>query len=69
MDRLKKHFETITFHRTFTDYFKTLHKVGFYVSRLIEPKATPKAISEYPHNFTKHLKTPESVVIEAIKKI
>ena len=65
MERLSKHFKSISFHRTLTDYSQALHKAGFQVSRLIEPKPTHKALKEFPEHFTEHLKRPQSIIIEA----
>ncbi len=67
MERLNKHFKSISFHRTITDYFQALRKAGFQVSNLTEPKPTPKALKEFPEHFTEHLKRPLSIIVEATK--
>ncbi len=66
MKRLTKPFKTTSFHRTLTDYFRTLHENGFLVSRLVEPKPTSRGAAKYP-SLRKHLKIPHSIIIEAIK--
>jgi ubiquinone/menaquinone biosynthesis C-methylase UbiE len=67
MKRLVKPFQTTLFHRTLTDYFKALHKSGFVVTRLAEPKPISKGVSEYP-SLRKHTLIPHSIIIEAIRK-
>lgn len=67
MKRLAKPFKTTSFHRTLTDYFQALHKNGFLVARLVEPKPTLRGVSKHP-SLRKHTKIPHSVIIEAIKK-
>jgi ubiquinone/menaquinone biosynthesis C-methylase UbiE len=64
MKRLVKPFQTTSFHRTLTDYFRALHKSGFVVTRLDEPKPTAKGASKYP-SLRKHMLIPHSIVIEA----
>lgn len=66
MQRLVKPFRTTSFHRTLSDYFKALHKGGFVVTRLDEPKPTSKGMSEHPC-LRKHILIPHALVIEAIK--
>ena len=66
MKRLVKPFRTTSFSRTLTDYFKALHKSGFVVARLVEPRPTVKGASRYPP-LRKHMKIPHSIVIEAIR--
>ena len=66
MKRLVKPFRTTSFHRTLTDHFKALHKSGFVVARLVEPRPTVKGASRYPP-LRKHMKIPHSIVIEAIR--
>ena len=66
MKRLVKPFRTTSFLRTLTDYFKALHKGGFVVARLVEPRPTVKGASRYP-SLRKHMKIPHSIVIEAIR--
>lgn len=67
MKRLVKRFQTTSFHRTLTDYFQALHKSGFVVTRLVEPKPTSKGVSEYP-SLRKHTLIPHSIIIEATRK-
>jgi len=67
MRRLTKPFKTTSFHRTLTDYFQALQESGFAVTRLVEPKPTPKGVSEYP-SLGLHMLIPHSIVIEALKK-
>jgi ubiquinone/menaquinone biosynthesis C-methylase UbiE len=67
MKRLAKSFKTTSFHRTLTDYFQALHKNGFLVRRLVEPKPTSRGIAKYP-SLKKHTRIPHSVIIEAIRK-
>jgi ubiquinone/menaquinone biosynthesis C-methylase UbiE len=67
MERLSKHFKSISFHRTLTDYSQALHKAGFQVSKLTEPKPSPKALKEFPEQFTEHLKRPQSIIVESRK--
>jgi ubiquinone/menaquinone biosynthesis C-methylase UbiE len=65
MERLVKPFKTTSFHRTLTDYFQALHKSGFVVTRLAEPKPTSKGVSEFP-SLVKHTLIPHSIILEAI---
>jgi ubiquinone/menaquinone biosynthesis C-methylase UbiE len=67
MKRLVRPFKTTSFHRTLTDYFEALHKNGFLVNRLVEPKPTSRGAAKYP-SLRKHLKIPHSIIIEAVKK-
>jgi ubiquinone/menaquinone biosynthesis C-methylase UbiE len=67
MKRLVKPFQTTSFHRTLTDYFQALHKSGFVVTRVVEPKPTSKGMSEYP-SLRKHALIPHSIIIEATRK-
>jgi ubiquinone/menaquinone biosynthesis C-methylase UbiE len=67
MERLVEPFKTTSFHRTLTDYFRELNKSGFLVSRLVEPKPTPRGAGKYP-SLRKHTKIPHSIIIEAIRK-
>jgi len=66
MQRISKPFETVSFHRTLTDYFQALHKNGFLVSRLVEPRPRLKAVSKHPP-LRKVLDIPQSIIIEAVK--
>ena len=67
MERLAKPFKTTSFHRTLTDYSRELNKSGCAVSRLVEPKPTPRGAAKYP-SLRKHMKIPHSIIIEAIRK-
>jgi SAM-dependent methyltransferase len=67
MKRLVKPFKTTSFHRTLTDYFEALHKNGFVISRLFEPKPTARGVTKYPA-LKKHTRIPHSIIIEAVKK-
>lgn len=67
MERLAKPFQTTSFHRTLTDYFQALHKSGFVVTRLVEPKPTSKGVLEYPA-LGKHTLIPHSIILEAMRK-
>jgi len=64
MKRLVKPFQTTSFHRTLTDYFQALHRSGFVVTRLVEPKPTSKGVSQHP-SLRKHTLIPLSIIIEA----
>jgi 2-polyprenyl-3-methyl-5-hydroxy-6-metoxy-1,4-benzoquinol methylase len=66
MKRLAKPFQTPSFHRTLTNYFKALHRSGFVVTRLVEPKPTSKGVSQHP-SLRKHTLIPLSIIIEAIR--
>jgi ubiquinone/menaquinone biosynthesis C-methylase UbiE len=67
MNRLTKHFKSMAFHRTLTDYFNALAKAGFLISRLIEPKPTKEGPAKYPDFFQKSLRIPSSIVIDVVK--
>ena len=67
MKRLAKPFVTTAFHRTLTDYFRELHKAGFMISRLEEPKPTKKGLEEHPDYFKGNLRIPQFIVFEAVK--
>jgi ubiquinone/menaquinone biosynthesis C-methylase UbiE len=66
MERLTKHFETTTFHRTLTHYADALYEAGLTISRLKEPKPTRKAIERH-RVLKEHLSIPQSILIEALK--
>lgn len=68
MNRLNKHFKSMAFHRTLTDYCNALAKAHFLISCLIEPKPTLKGLAKHPAFFEKTLRVPSSIVIEAVKK-
>jgi ubiquinone/menaquinone biosynthesis C-methylase UbiE len=67
MERLTKHFETTSFHRTLTDYADALHSTGLLIARLNEPKPTKKGLIEHPEYFEGNLRIPQSLIIEAVK--
>lgn len=67
MKRLVKPFKTTSFHRTLTDYFQALHKHGFLVTRLVEPKPTSRGATKHP-SLRKHMKIPHSIIIETIRR-
>jgi ubiquinone/menaquinone biosynthesis C-methylase UbiE len=67
MKRLVKPFKTTSFHRTLTDYFEALHRNGFVVARLFEPRPTARGVAKYPA-LRKHMRIPHSIIIEAVKK-
>jgi 2-polyprenyl-3-methyl-5-hydroxy-6-metoxy-1,4-benzoquinol methylase len=67
MERLVRPFRTTSFHRTLTDYFRALHKSGFVITRLAEPKPTAKGVSKYP-SLRKHALIPHSIIMEAIRR-
>jgi ubiquinone/menaquinone biosynthesis C-methylase UbiE len=68
MDRLTTPFETITFHRTLTDYFEALHRSRLYVARLVESRLTEQAAEAYPYlQDARH--RPQSAIIEAVKPL
>lgn len=66
MKRLLRPFISRAFHRTLGDYSQALYKNKFLIQRLIEPKPTPRAISQHP-GMRKHAAIPHSLIIEAIK--
>lgn len=67
MKRLTKHFTTMTFHRTLTDYADALHSAGLVISRLKEPKPTRKGLAKYSVFFTDSSRIPQAIIIEAVK--
>jgi ubiquinone/menaquinone biosynthesis C-methylase UbiE len=67
MKRLVNPFKTTAFHRTLTDYFQALYENGLLVQRLVEPRPTASGALKYPQ-LRKHLKIPQSIIIEAVKK-
>jgi hypothetical protein len=66
MDRLSQHFETVSFHRTLTDYADALHDAGLAICKLKEPRPTEESIQKYPE-LRLHLRIAQSVAIEAAK--
>jgi len=67
MTRLLKHFETMSFHRTFTEYSEALCSAGLCIRRIVEPKPTKEGLEKYPEYFGKSLRIPDSIVFETIK--
>lgn len=67
MERLTKHFETTSFHRTLTDYSDALYSAGFLISRLKEPKPTKRGLAKHPEYFEGNLRIPQFIVVEAVK--
>jgi len=66
MKRLSKHFKTSSFRRTLTDYSAALHKNKLFISRLVEPKPTEKALKKYPRLRDTQAR-PQSIIIESTK--
>jgi ubiquinone/menaquinone biosynthesis C-methylase UbiE len=66
MERLAKPFETLTFHRTLTDYVNALYRSKLLVLRLVEPRPTREGLLKYPH-LRRHVVTPQSIIIESVK--
>jgi ubiquinone/menaquinone biosynthesis C-methylase UbiE len=66
MERLTRPFKTTSFHRTLTEYSTALHKSKLVVTRLVEPRPTPKALQKHP-GLQDVLNIPQSVVIESKK--
>ena len=66
MERLRKKFKTVSFHRTLTDYSLALAKSGLFISRLVEPKPTLEAVRKHP-SLKDELIRPQSVIFESIK--
>jgi len=66
MERLSKQFETVSFHRTLTDYSRMLTTNRLLIRRIIEPRPTPKAMRKYPR-LKNHSKRPWSIVFETLK--
>jgi len=66
MERLLKPFQTISFHRSLTDYSHTLNKHGLLIRRMVEPKPTRKGLKQFPP-LKRILSTPHSIVMEIVK--
>ena len=56
---------TTMFHRTLTDYMKTLRKNGFVVSQIEEPKPVEGKLE--PNDLVKLSKIPHTICVEALK--
>jgi len=67
MERLRKHFRTVSFHRTLTDYSLALARSGFFISRLVEPRPTREAVRKHPQ-LRDELTRPQSIIFESIKR-
>lgn len=48
MARLTRPFETFGWHRTFESWFRLLHRAGFQVLDITEPRASPRDLRRYP---------------------
>ncbi len=66
MGRLSQHFETVSFHRTLTDYADALHDARLAIWKLKEPRPTRESIEKCPE-LRLHLRIAQSVAIEAVK--
>lgn len=66
MKRINKHFTTISYKRTLTEYVHTLGKHGLLISDLLEPKATEEGMEKYPE-LKKLLRVPQSIIFKAVK--
>jgi len=66
MERLLKPFQTTSFHRTLTDYSKTLFENKLLISRLVEPRPTRKGLQKHPP-LREVLLRPQSIIVESIK--
>jgi ubiquinone/menaquinone biosynthesis C-methylase UbiE len=67
MDRLTKHFRTISFPRTLTDYSRVLARNRLLISRLVEPRPTREVMQKRP-NLRKVSLRPWSIVFETTKQ-
>jgi ubiquinone/menaquinone biosynthesis C-methylase UbiE len=56
---------TTMFHRTLTDYMKTLRKNGFVVSQIEEPRPVDGKLE--PNDLVKLFKIPHTICVEALK--
>ena len=66
MERLRKQFKTVSFHRTLSEYSLALAKSGLFISRLVEPRPTLEAVRKNP-SLRDELARPQSIVFESIK--
>lgn len=66
MERLRKKFKTVSFHRTLTDYSLALARSGLFISRLVEPRPTLEAVRKLP-SLKDELTRPQSIIFESIK--
>jgi ubiquinone/menaquinone biosynthesis C-methylase UbiE len=67
MERLRKHFRTVSFHRTLTDYSLALAKSGLFISRLVEPRPSREAVGKHP-SLRDELIRPQSIIFESTKR-
>ena len=56
---------TTQFHRTLTDYMKTLRKNGFVVSQIEEPRPVEGKLE--PNDMSKLSRIPHTICVEALK--
>jgi len=66
MERLTKHFKTVSFHRTLTDYSLALVRSGLFISRLVEPRPTREAVRKH-RGLRDELIRPHSIIFGSIK--
>jgi len=66
MERLRKHFKTVSFHRTLTDYSLALVRSGLFISRLVEPRPTREAVRKH-RGLRDELIRPQSIIFGSIK--
>jgi ubiquinone/menaquinone biosynthesis C-methylase UbiE len=68
MERLRRPFMTVSFHRPLTDYSRVLAKNHFLTIRLVEPKPTKKAMQECPSpSFRKAWTRPWAIIFNTVK--
>jgi len=68
MERLLAPFETVSYHRTLTDYSKALFARGLLIRRLVEPRPKRVGLAKFAP-LRQVLVTPHSVVFETVKAI
>ncbi|APH04943.1 class I SAM-dependent methyltransferase [Bacillus weihaiensis] len=56
------------FHRTLTTYMETIHKTGFLVEKLVEPKPANKMLEKHP-SFEEDLRCPDFLVFKLRKQV
>ncbi len=66
MERLKKPFKTTSFHRTLTNYSRTLFNNKLLISRIVEPRPTQRGLKKHPP-LKEVLLRPQSIVVESMK--
>ncbi len=66
MKRINKHFKTISFRRTLTDYVKVLGKHNLLICDMLEPKPTAEGIEKFPE-LEKINRVPQSIIFKAKK--